>query len=61
MSNSPVLPPSLPAPAAPQARLFPAVPPATDLPSALRAINAMRQIIAVLTGAIPPNNLNNSG
>lgn len=41
----------------PTARQFPSIPQATDLQSALAAINAMRQILQQLMGMLTPNNL----
>lgn len=38
---------------------YPAIPAAVDLPSALQAISAMRQIILVLSGQTPPAFRNN--
>lgn len=57
-STSPPVIASVQKPSAQQARLFPSIPPATDLPSALKAISALRQTISVLMNSIPANNLN---
>jgi hypothetical protein len=51
--------PVFPAPDVPP--LPPLPPPATDLPSALQAINTLRQIIMQLTNQIPDNNTGGGG
>lgn len=45
----------------PTPRYLPSIPQATDLQSALAAINSMRQILLSLLGQIPQNNLQRNG
>jgi hypothetical protein len=57
MANAPVCNVTPPAPiSTPLSKLIASIPVATDLPSALNALNAIRNVLNVQNNAIPPNN-----
>jgi hypothetical protein len=57
MANAPVCNLTPPAPiSTPLSKLIASIPVATDLPSAINALNAIRTVLNVQNNAIPPNN-----